>query len=495
MFVLDDFKEVLIEVRDSRLRTALIINGRLVELNVEDDQNPSLLENIYVGRVEKVMDSLNACFVDLGLHQLGFLALPEILPTRDGLSFGDTVSEYLCEGDKVCVQVLRDAFEDKGPKLTTRLRLVSRSVIFMPGETDIKISHRISKSETRSHLKKLLRNLAYCEEGFIARTAAEMATNEEITANIADLRKTYQSIRDGLNKSTTPTLLHGLVDSVLRTLRYRVPGDVSKIVIDDIEAYLKVKRFLKKESPDLMRRLIYHKGPQPLFLMEKLADDIDEGLASSIMMPSGGSVIITETPALVAIDVNVAGTLKGKHERSVLETNLEACAEIARQIRLRNLGGLLVVDFVSMKQQNNKKKVLMALRRLVVEDPEQVFVAGFTRFGLVEMTRKRGKPSLRASIGQKCFACEGSGIALTVRTHGFNALDRLRVEGLSCQHQSLELRVSEALAECFEGQLKAALDDLQAELGTKVKMSIDTTLKEECFDIVPIAANKGDTHD
>ena len=492
---MDNVEELLIEVRQGRMRTALISDGRLVEMNVEDEGHPSLVGNIYLGRVEKIIDSLNACFVDLGLHSSGFLALAEVLPIGVEITLGETISKHLCEGDKVCVQIQRDAFEGKGPKLTTRLRLVSRSVILTPGDTAIKISHRISVSETRSHLKNLLCDLAWQEEGFIARTAAESATKEEITAHVANLRKEYLNIKAKLHKSVAPTLIHGQVDVVMLTLRDRTPGDVSKIVIDDIRAYSKAKKFLEKEAPALLSRLTHHKGPQPLFLRETLADDIDQALGPSVALPSGGSVIITETSALIAMDVNVAGTSKGKHERSVLMTNLEACAEIARQIRLRNLSGLLVVDFVSMKSRTSKNKVLAAFKQFVGKDPEQVFVAGFTRFGLVEMTRKRSKPSLRSILGRNCLKCEGSGLSLSARTIGFYALDRLRVEGLSCPPQGLELRASKEVAACFGGQLEFALNDLKAELGVKIKIVIDADLEDEFFDIKPLTLSKGDLHD
>ena len=491
VLILSNAKELLIEVRHGRLRTALVIDGRLVELNVEDEEHPSLIGNIYIGRVEKIVDTLNACFVDLGLQHKGFLALAEILPIGAKAISGDKVSKHLCEGDKVCVQVLRDAYEDKGPKLTTHLRLASRSIVLTPGVSSIKISHRISVSKKRSYLRGLPRELTSKKEGFIVRTAAQSNSEKEIIAQVESLKREYQIIKDRICKSTTPTFIYGPPNGLIRTLRDRTPGDVSRIVIDDIQAYLEAKVYLEKEAPALMKRLIYHKGPQPLFFREELADDIDQALAASIVLPSGGSVKITETPALVAIDVNVAGTSKVRYEQSVLETNLEACAEITRQIRLRNLSGLLVVDFVSMKNNISKNKVLTTLKKLVRGDPEQIFVAGFTRFGLVEMTRKRSKPSLRASLGQSCLVCEGSGVALTARTHGFNVLDCLRLEGLSYQNQGLELRVSKTVASCLTGQLKVALDHLKAEQGVEIKISVDATLKDEFFDIIPFPLTKG----
>jgi ribonuclease G len=486
--------EVLIEVRPGRVRTALIADGRMVEIIVEDERYPSLVGNIYLGRVEKIINSLNACFVDMGLDRSGFLAMAEVRPVGAQTTSGGTISKYLCEGDKVCVQVQRDPFEDKGPKLTMRLALTSRTVILTPGDEAIRISRRIDDKEARLRLETLLSDMAGPEEGFIVRTAAESASDEDITAHIASLREEYLAIEAGRDIGTPPARLHGVVDGVIRVLRDGVPEDVKKIIIDDIQAYVKAKQFFKQQAPALLERLSHHKGPQPLFGEEQLADDLEQALAARVDLLSGGSVIFSETPALVAMDVNAAGTSKGGRERSVLETNLEACAEIARQIRLRNLSGLLVVDFVSMKNRAGKDKVLAALRQHVGDGPEQVFVGGFTRFGLMEMTRKRGRPSLKTSLSQDCYLCEGSGLSLTAQTHGFNALDRLRVEGLSNPSQGLELRASEAVAVCFGGPLKAALGALEAELGRKVTISVDAALGDEYFDIVRHVSGKGETH-
>jgi len=486
--------EVLIEVRAGRMRTALVADDHMIEMIVDDESHPSLVGNIYLGRVEKIIDSLNACFVDIGLDRSGFLAMAEVRPIGAQTTSGDTISRYLCEGEKVCVQVQRDPFEDKGPKLTTRLALTSRTVILTPGDTAIRISRRIDDMDARLHLENLLTTMAGPQEGFIVRTAGERATDEDISADIARLREEYLAIESGRDAGAVPMCLHAVADGVIRVLRDEVPGDVKKIVIDHIQAYMKAKQFFEQHAPALLEKLFHHKGPQPLFGEEGLADDLEQALAAQVPLPSGGSVIFSETPALVAMDVNAAGTRKGGREQSVLETNLEACAEIARQIRLRNLSGLLVVDFVSMKNKAGKDKVLAALKQHVGDDPEQVFVGGFTRFGLMEMTRKRGRPSLKASLGRDCAVCEGRGLSLTPETHGYTALDRLRVEGLSDPSQGLELRTSGAVAACFAGPLKAALSALEAELGRKVRINVDATIGDEYFDIVRQVPSKGETH-
>ena len=437
--------EILVEVRPGRIRTALVFDGRLVEMIVEDENYPSLVGNIYLGRVEKVIESLNACFVDLGRDRLGFLAMPEVVPVGKEITSGNTISKYICEGDKVCVQVQRDAFEDKGPKLTTRLMLVSRSVILTPGDTSIRISHRIRSDKSRSRLKKLLNEIGGQKEGFIARTEAMNTSNEDIISHIDKLRDEYLRIKTKLYGGVTPTLLYGVADCIKRTLRDRTPVDVSKIILDDVQSFLKAKNFLEKQAPVLVSRLSLHMGPQALFEREQLADDIEQALGAIVKLPSGGSVIFSETPALIAIDVNVAGTSKGERERSILETNLEACSEIARHIRLRNLSGLLVVDFISMKSRSHMTKVLGALKKHFEDDPEQVFVAGFTRFGLVEITRKRSRLSLRASLGQNCSKCDGSGLSFWINCEWRACVTLLTV--LSLEQASLWPRA-------LEGNLK-----------------------------------------
>ena len=479
---------VLIEVRPGRVRTALIENGRLAELIVEDESAPSLVGNIYLGRVEKVIDSLNAAFVDLGLERSGFLALAEVrLPGAQGNS-KESISRHLCEGDKIVVQVQRDPFEDKGPKLTTRLALTARTVILTPGDPAIRISRRIDDKQPRDRLETLLGKNAGPEDGFIVRTAATGAPDEDIVADIDFLHKAFLGLEAGRDAGSPPALLWGVTDGVLRALRDLVPADAAKIVIDDTPAYLKARTYLEKQAPGLLERLICHNSSAPVFGDENLAEDLERALAVTVALPSGGSVIFSETPALVAIDINAAGTAKGGREQSSLKTNLEAAEEIARQVRLRNLSGLLVIDFVSMKNRDNGSKLLETLKRLVSGDPNQVFVGGFTRFGLVEMTRKRTRPSLATSLGRSCSTCGGAGAVLSPRSIAYEALDRLRVEVEAQPAQELELKTSNIVADALKGPLKEAVTALEKRLACKVSLSVDPVMEGEDFDIA-----RGDT--
>ena len=476
--------EVLIEVRPGRVRTALINAGRLVELIVEDETRPSVVGNIYLGRIEKVIESLNAAFVDLGLNRSGFLALAEARPRNTGGDSKSSISKYLREGEKVVVQVLRDPFEDKGPKLTTHVALTARTVILTPGDPAIRISRQIENKEIRTRQENLLKELAGPEEGFIVRTAAQKASDDDILADVTALRDAWSKVLVKFEATSSPFLLFGEPDGVLKALRDLVPADARRVVIDDVSAYVRASAHLEKQAPALLDRLIHHKETSPLFASEELLENIDQALSARVELPSGGSLIFSETPALVAIDVNVAGASAGGREQSALKTNLEAAVEIARQIRLRNLSGLLVIDFISMKKRDNGTKVLEILVHDVADDPNQVFVGGFTRFGLVEMTRKRTRQSLASSLGASCQACSGSGAGPSAQTIAYQALDRLAVEAGADPSQKLELITSESVAVALKGPVNKALSAFEERLGFRVTINIDADLRGEGFEVV-----------
>ena len=475
--------EVLIEVRPGRTRTALLSAGRLVEMIVEDAGRASLVGNIYLGRVEKIIASLNAAFIDLGLPRSGFLAVAEARPVGTKGEAKETISSYLCEGDKVVVQILRDPFEDKGPKLTTRLAFSAGTVVLTPGDPAIRISKSIADPQSRAALQTLLKGLAGPQEGFVVRTAALAASEEALTGDIATLRETSARVQSDASRGQPPQLLHDEPDGIIRAVRDRLIAGTARVVIDDTASYLRAKAMLEKQAPEQRDRLVLHQGPVPLLAGEELADELERALAEEVSLPSGGTVIFSETPALIAIDVNVAGTATGGREQSSLKTNLEAADEIARQIRLRNLSGLLVIDFVSMKSKGNGAKLLDAVRTAVASDPQQVFVGGFTRFGLLEMTRKRGRPSLATMLGRPCPVCGGSGHGLSPETIAYSALDRLAQEAGHEPSQEFQLITGQAIADALSGSLGDARAALEERLGRKLTISVEAKMADGVFEI------------
>jgi len=478
--------EVLIEVRPGRTRTALLDAGVLIELIVEDDNNRSLVGNIYLGRVEKIIAPLNAAFVDVGLERSGFLALAEARPVGTKGSAKESISTYLCEGDKVVVQILRDPFEDKGPKLTTRLAISAGTLVLTPGDPTVRISKRIDDTQRRSQLENMLGEQTGSDGGYVVRTAGGQASDAEIAADIISLRAAWSNLQSTRDAAAAPSLLLAEPDGVMRAVRDRLMAGSARVVIDGRSQFLRARSYLEKHAPARLGQLVLHSGTTALLGGEEMADDLDRALTSEVSLPSGGTIIFSETPALVAIDVNVAGTAVGGREQSSLKTNFEAALEIARQIRLRNLSGLLVVDFVSMKSKANGAKLLDALRVAVVDDPQQVFLGGFTRFGLVELTRKRGRPSLAAILGGPCPVCGGSGSGLSPESIAYSALERLEQEAGWDLSSGLELITGQRMADALGGSLKVALLALEERLGRKVTITLDRQRREGEYEIAKI---------
>lgn len=476
-------ESVLIEVRPGRIRTALMQEDRLVDLIVSDESSPSLVGNIYLGRVESVLDNLNAAFIDIGIGRSGFLAMAEARPAGVPGDRSDKISKYIHEGEKVVVQVLRDGVEDKGPKLTIRMALTARSVILTPDDPAIRISRRIDDADERARLEKLLKDFAEENEGFIVRTAAEKAINQDILSDAEGLREAYNAIEVARDTGTSPSVLHQEPDGVLRALRDIVPEQVAAIEVDDIDAYRQAKDYLDKHASGLKGRLSHYRDATPMFEREDVADDLDKAMQAEVTLPSGGTIIFSDTPALVAIDVNTKGSVKGGREQAALTTNLEAAKEIARQVRLRNLSGLLVVDFVSLKNKDNDAKVMEALKAAVAGDPGQVFVGGYTRFGLAEMTRKRTRPTLAATLGEACPDCQGNGVVLSVETIAYEALDRVAAEADAEPPKGLQLVVSPGVAGALQGPVEAAVKGLEGRLGRKVAIQEDADLYDEDYSV------------
>ncbi|MBT7357119.1 MAG: Rne/Rng family ribonuclease, partial [Rhodospirillaceae bacterium] len=465
-------KDILISMRPGRASTAVVEGGRLVELIVDDANSGSLVGNIYLGRVEKVLDQLAAAFVDIGLGKSGFLGLAEARPINAERNGDDSISDYLVEGDKVVVQVQRDGFEDKGAKLTTRLALTGRILVMTPGDEGLRISRRIDDADTRGRLDSLIGGLKTEDEGFIVRTAAAGATDEEITGDIENLRQSGLAMEAARDTQTPPALLLGEQDPTLRALRDLAGDNVARIVIDSADALASAKSWCAASAPALADKLSHHNAAKPLFEAEGIEDDIDSALGPEVALPSGGSVIFGETPALVAIDVNSGGTFRSGAEQSALAANMEAVGEIARQIRLRNLSGLLVVDFISMKKAESNDKVLGAMKKAVSGDSMSVFVGGFTRFGLLEMTRRRGREALSKLLTRSCEMCEGIGYTRSPLTASLTALDRLFAENDSDPSMRLSLLVSPELADALDGEALAALRAVEERLGRTIKITV-----------------------
>ncbi len=461
--------QVLISVRPGRTRAALVEGGTLIELHIYDDHRPSLVGNIYLGRVEKVMKSLAAAFVDLGGGVSGFLAAAEARPPGQGATA--EISTYVREGEAIIVQVQRDAYEDKAPKLTARIAISGRAMILTPGDPAVRLSRRLNDKAERTRLETLAHDLARSDAGFVMRTAAQGQAAQALDREAQSLHRLWSGMGDRAKTGKAPLLLADVTDPVQQILRDVVPagpGGQTRVIIDDPAALTRARAWCATSAADLADNLELYNGGGLLF--DSIEEQLDDALSSALALPSGGSVLFAETPALVAMDVNVG---KG---RSVLDANLEAAALIARQVRLRNLSGLLVVDFVSTRNNKDQDKVLKALKRAVADDPANVFVGGFTRFGLLEMTRRRNRPTLSSLLLEP-----QSGPALNGLTAAHMALDRLAREAHANPADHLSLRAGPAIITALEGPARAALQSLNERFGRPFDIIADPDLSTDGF--------------
>ncbi len=491
-----DIDEILINIRPGETRIALLEQTRLCELEIVRNDGKSVVGNVYLGRVEKVLRGLAAAFVDIGLERSGFLALAEARPPDwrrpsegDGAEIRDRISDYLNEGAAVLVQVLRDPSGDKGAKLTTRITLPGRHLVYAPGLAEIKISRRIEDDDARARLSAFIDSEAQKGEGFILRTAAAAAADEDLAGEIGDLRAAWAVIGENRNASKPPACLHEDLDPLLRVLRDGAGREIKRVAVDEAKVLAVIREYCQESLPEMTAALERHDGADDLFEAAGVEEQIERALSSVVALPSGGSIIIEETAALTAIDVNTgsAGN-RGSSEETALATNLEAAAESARQIRLRNLGGTLIIDFVPMRYRGNGAAVLAELRRAVASDPRVPHVIGFTRLGLVEMTRRKQRQSLKKALMNSCRACAGTGAVKSPVTVAIEALRRVRREAAATPAAAWSLTAAAEVIEALRGPAAAALEETEARLGRPLRLTSDGALPGEGFGIAPADA-------
>lgn len=415
--------EILIEQAPGETRVALMAAGRLVELVVEREGAESVVGNVYVGRVERVLPGIGAAFVDIGLPRSGFLGLAEAGPAegaggrREGAD--PRITDFVREGEHVVVQAQRDPVADKGAKLTARPGLTGRRLVLLPGGAGVLLSKRITDADERHRLEEAVAGFAAPGEGWIVRTAAAGAGAADLAAEAESLRAGWRAVDEAAAGAKPPACVHREVDVVRRVLRDAAMPALRRVVVDGRHAFASLRTWVHDAMPDLEGRLSAHAGRKPLFEEEGVAEALEDALRPRVPLPSGGSLLIEPTSALVSIDVNTGGHVEGGgREEGALATNLEAAVEVARQVRLRNLSGLLIVDLVPVKRQASQSAVLARLRDATADDRVPVHVVGFTRLGVVEMTRQRRGLSLAEQLGTPCPACDGTGIVAAASAKG-----------------------------------------------------------------------------
>jgi ribonuclease G len=479
-------EEILVNVTPQETRVAVLASGQVQELVVERAASRGLVGNIYVGRVARVLPGMQSAFVEVGLERAAFLHVADIRgESRNGVN--RPIEKILAEGQPLLVQVLKDPLGSKGARLSTQVSVAGRLLVYLPNDPHIGISQRIEDEAGRAALREKLKELLPPDEkgGFILRTLAEGASDEELKADVAYLRALWRDIQARGTGAQPPTLVHQDLSLAQRVLRDMVTRDTAVVRIDSRENHQSLVAFAGAYMPQLKGRLEHYTGERPLFELYGVEEEIDKALARRVDLKSGGTLIIDQTEAMTTIDVNTGGFVGSRNfDDTVFKTNLEAAQAIARQLRLRNLGGIVVVDFIDMESEEHRAAVLEEFRRALARDRTRMTVSGFTPLGLVEMTRKRTRESLSHVLCEPCPVCDGRGEVRTARTVCYQILREILREARAYPAREFRVLASQKVCDLFFEEESGALAMLSDFIGKPVSLQVESGYPQEQFDIV-----------
>ncbi|NAW65106.1 ribonuclease G [Photobacterium halotolerans] len=484
--------ELLINVTPSETRVAMIEGGNLQEIHIERESKRGIVGNIYKGKVSRVLPGMQAAFVDIGLDKAAFLHASDIVPHTECVAENEKqqfqvrdISELVRQGQDLVVQVVKDPLGTKGARLTTDVTLPSRYLVFMPGASHVGVSQRIESERERERLKNLVTK--HCDElgGFIIRTAAEGASSAEVAQDAAFLKHLWRKVLERRGKYKSKSMLYGELGLAQRILRDFVGTELDSIYVDSRLAFENLKEFTDEFVPELSNKLVRYTGDQPIFDLYDTENEIQRALDRKVELKSGGYLIIDQTEAMTTVDINT-GAFVGRRnlEETIFNTNIEATKAIARQLRLRNLGGIIIIDFIDMASEEHRRRVLTALEQALSYDRVKTNINGFTQLGLVEMTRKRTRESIEHVLCGTCPTCEGRGTVKTVDSVCYEILREITRVNRAYDADRFVAYVSPAVAETLAGEEYHALAELEVFIGKQVEVKIEPLYNQEQFDVV-----------
>jgi ribonuclease G len=483
-------EEFLINFTPQETRVALMEQGTVQELHVERTGGRGIVGNIYLGRVVRVLPGMQSAFIDAGLDRTAFLHVADIWGEKNGNGGPRVIERLLAEGETVMVQVLKDPIGTKGARLSTQISLAGRLLVYLPQEKHIGISQKIEDEAGREALRERIQALLPADEqgGYIVRTMAENATDDELAADIAYLRRLWQEIRHRAQNAAPPFLLHHDLTLAQRVLRDLAGPETARIVIDSRENFQKLTAFAHEFMPQLAPLLEHYTGERPLFDLYAVEDEIQKALARRVDLKSGGYLIIDQTEAMTTIDVNtgafVGNRFGGNFDDTIFKTNLEAAQTIARQLRLRNLGGIIIVDFIDMEQSDHQAAVLAELDKALARDHTRISINGFTQLGLVELTRKRTRESLAHVLCEPCPTCGGRGVIKTVQTVAYEILRELLREARQFTAREMRVLAAPPVIDLFLDEESQAIAMLSDFIGRPISLQAEPSYNQEQYDIV-----------
>ncbi|MBE0429184.1 MAG: Rne/Rng family ribonuclease [Thermoleophilia bacterium] len=476
-------KQILVSAEPNELKVAVLEQGRLCEIYVERKGRRPLAGNIYKGKVENVLPGMEAAFVDIGLEKNGFLYVEEVMVHEDPDKRPKKITQMLRSGQEILVQIVKDPMGTKGARLTTQLSIPGRFLVYVPEGDGVGVSRRLEEEE-RQRLRQLCRELKVQGAGLIVRTAAEGATKKELMADLKFLEKMWQTVKGRDKNASSPSLLYSEAEVSLKVVRDIFNDTFERVLVDTQREYDKIRSFIKKTTPQLAERVELYQGSKPLLETYGVDEEIKKALHRRVDLPSGGYLIIEHTEALTIIDVNTGRYVgRTRLEDTIVKTNIEACKEVVRQLRLRDIGGIIIIDFIDMARPRNRQLVLDTLGEELETDRTKTYIVELSPLGLVEMTRQNVTEGLRGILTKTCPTCEGEGVIISEETMALEIERRLRRLASTTPSEAFLVEVHPKVAAMLIGQGGTKLREIEEETGKYFSFEGLDTIPIDTFEI------------
>lgn len=487
-------EEILVNVTTRETRAAMVENGVAQEVFIERASRRGIVSNIYKGKVSRVLPGMQAAFIDIGLERTAFLhasdiaratveddAIEGVIPENLG------IQDLVSPGGDILVQVLKDPLGTKGARLTTYLTIPSRYLVYMPKGQGVGVSARIEDEEERQRLRDLVSNMVDegADGGYIVRTAAEGAVMNALRADMLYLNKLWQVIRSSIQETPSPGMVHEDMRLPRRLLRDLLDADMERVLVDDESTFERMRDFAAMFTPELAPKIELYSGARPIFDLYNIEEDISRALDRKVPLKSGGYLIIDQTEAMTTIDVNTGAFVGHRNlEDTIFKTNLEAAQSIARQLRLRNLGGIIILDFIDMVTAGHRQQVMQALERYLAKDHAKNSVCEVSSLGLVEMTRKRTRESLEHVLCSPCPTCEGRGSVKTAETVCYEIFRSIVSQSRQFDFQELMILAHPEVIELLLDEESASLAELETDTGKPIRLQAEALYPQDKYDVV-----------
>ncbi len=487
--------EILVNVAPRETRAALLENGSLQEVFIERASRRGLVSNLYKGRVMRVLPGMQAAFLEIGLARTAFLHVDDILaPPPD--AGNDAAPErpaeadirtLVREGDELLVQVVKDPLGTKGARLSTHVSLPSRYLVYMPRGTGIGVSSRIESEPERNRLREMVAGFAaqHGRGGYIVRTAAQGAELPALHADMLFLHKLWAHVSGRAAKVPAGNLVHEDLPLTTRVLRDELRAEVRRVLVDSATELERMREFCRAFMPEYVDRIELHPATRPIFDLHGVEDEISRALEARVPLKSGGYIVIEQTEAMTTVDVNTGGYVGHRNlEETIFRTNLEAAVTIARQLRIRNLGGIIVLDFIDMQDADHREALLAALQKALSGDRAQTHIACVSPLGLIEMTRKRTRESLEHLLCAPCAQCQGRGYVRTAETVSHEVFRELMRQSRQFHSDELVVLAHQDVVDWLQNEEAAVLAELETQLGRPIRLQSEPQYALDHFDVV-----------